>query len=145
MNMVCFKEALYSYFLLSFLRLPYKLLTNGLLTHFDGIFFVPIFFIIFINDIAKCIGSPIRLFADDCVCYRVTRSIKEYHALQLDITNLVNGPTIGVCAFNPSKCNMVRFSKKRCNSLYDYTLEGSTGLQHHLRLKLELLCEFTMQ
>ena len=27
--------------------------------------------------------------------------------------------------FQPSKCNMVRFSKKRCNILYDYTLEGS--------------------
>ena len=48
----------------------------------------PILFIIFIKYIVKCGGSPLRLFADDCVCYRVILSIKDWLALQHDITQL---------------------------------------------------------
>ena len=30
----------------------------------------PLLFSLYINDITKGIGSKLRLFADDCVCYR---------------------------------------------------------------------------
>ena len=37
----------------------------------------PLVFITFINDIVKCVDSQIRLFADDCVYYRIIRNIND--------------------------------------------------------------------
>ena len=85
----------------------------------------PILFIIFINDIVQCVGSTIRLFADDCVCYRVIRSVQDCLALQHDINRLGQWARDWGMRFQPSKCNMIRFSKKRRNISFDYTLEGS--------------------
>ena len=73
----------------------------------------PIFFIIFINDIVKCVDSKIRLFADDCVCYRVIRSVKDCLTLQKDIDKLGKWARDWGMRFQPSKCNMIRFSKKK--------------------------------
>ena len=73
----------------------------------------PILFIIFINDIVQCVGSQIRLFADDCVCYRVIRSVKDCLALQNDIDRLGQWARKWGMRFQPSKCNMIRFSKKK--------------------------------
>ena len=72
----------------------------------------PILFIIFINDIVKCVDSQIRLFADDCVCYRVIRNISDCLALQKDIDRLGKWARDWGMRFQPSKCNMIRFSKK---------------------------------
>lgn len=85
----------------------------------------PILFIIFINDIVKCVDSQIRLFADDCVCYRIIRNINDCLALQKDIDRLGKWARDWGMRFQPSKCNMIRFSKKKMNTLFDYTLEGS--------------------
>ena len=35
----------------------------------------PLLFSLYINDISTDIGSEIRLFADDCVCYRENKDI----------------------------------------------------------------------
>ena len=45
----------------------------------------PVLFIIYINDIVERIDSEIRLFADDCVCYRIIRNINDCVALQIKI------------------------------------------------------------
>ena len=51
--------------------------------------------------------------------------MKDCLDLQHDITQLGKWARDWGMRFQPSKCDMVRFSKKRCNILYDYTLEGS--------------------
>ena len=47
-------------------------------------FFVPCFNL-HINDIMSDIESEIRLFADDCVCYREIKDIEDTLKLQKDI------------------------------------------------------------
>ena len=49
-----------------------------------------------INDISSDIESEIRLFADDCVCYRETKDEKDTMKLQRDIDRLVPGQGSGV-------------------------------------------------
>ena len=81
----------------------------------------PILFIIFINDTLQCVGSPIRLFADDSVCYRVIRSVKHCLALQNDINRLGQWARKWGMRFQPTKCNMISFLKKKkkySNRLY---------------------------
>ena len=48
----------------------------------------PVLFSLYINDMISGIGSEIRLFADDCVCYRQIRSVEDRQALQDDIDSL---------------------------------------------------------
>ena len=46
----------------------------------------PLLFSLHINDIMSDIESEIRLFADDCVCYREIKDIDDTLKLQKDIT-----------------------------------------------------------
>ena len=48
-------------------------------------FLVPCCFSLHINDIMSDIESEIRLFADDCVCYREIKDIEDTLKLQKDI------------------------------------------------------------
>ena len=48
----------------------------------------PILFNLFINDIIEAISSEIRLFADDCICYRIIKSNEDCEELQRDICRL---------------------------------------------------------
>ena len=52
----------------------------------------PLLFSLYINDIMVGIESEIRLFADDCVCYRQTNSTEDTMKRQNDIDQLGNGP-----------------------------------------------------
>ena len=48
----------------------------------------PLLFSLYINDITTDIDSEIRLFADDCVCYRETKGLEDTAKLQEDIDRL---------------------------------------------------------
>ena len=48
----------------------------------------PLLFSLYINDISADIESEIRLFADDCVCYREIKEIEDTVKLQKDIGRL---------------------------------------------------------
>ena len=48
----------------------------------------PLLFSLQINDIMSDIESEIRLFADDCVCYREIKDIEDTLKLQKDINRL---------------------------------------------------------
>ena len=45
----------------------------------------PLLFSVYINDISADIVSEIRLFADDCVCYREIKNEEDTLKLQRDI------------------------------------------------------------
>ena len=51
----------------------------------QGIVLGPLLFSLYINDISTDIDSEIRLFADDCVCYREIRDTDDSLKLQKDI------------------------------------------------------------
>ena len=48
----------------------------------------PLLFSLYINDISADIESEIRLFADDCVCYRKIKNEEDTLKLQRDIDRL---------------------------------------------------------
>ena len=50
----------------------------------------PLLFSLHINDITADTESEIRLFADDCVCYREIKDKEDTLKLQMDIDRLVN-------------------------------------------------------
>ena len=45
----------------------------------------PIMFLLYINDITVGISSSLRLFADDCVLYRIIKSNHDHNYLQSDL------------------------------------------------------------
>ena len=48
----------------------------------------PVLFLLYINDITKCINASLRLFADDCILYSEIRSSQDCLALQNDLDQL---------------------------------------------------------
>ena len=79
-----------------------------------------------INDITAVIESEIRLFADDCVCYREIKDIEDTLKLQKDIDRLGNWARQWGMRFQTVKCNMMQLSKKLTDKIQDtYTLEGT--------------------
>ena len=99
-------------------------------------------FLIYINDIANNIspGTHIRLFADDCVLYRVIQSLQDTGILQKDLTSLTDWSTTWQMSFNTAKCSVLRVVTKRQSLIHDYKMGKDIlgSVQHHPYLGLEL-------
>ena len=85
----------------------------------------PLLFSLHINDIMSDIESEIRLFADDCVCYREIKDIEDTLKLQKDIDRLGIWARKWGMRFQPVKCNMMQLTKKHNKIQASYTLEGT--------------------
>ena len=86
----------------------------------------PVLFSLHINDITADIESEIRLFADDCVCYREIKDQEDILKLQRDIDRLGNWARKWGMRFQPVKCNMMQLTRKHLNKIQAfYTLEGA--------------------
>ena len=86
----------------------------------------PLLFSLHINDITADIESEIRLFADDCVCYREIKDKEDTLKLQRDIDRLGNWARKWGMRFKPVKCNMMQLTNKTLNKIQaSYTLEGT--------------------
>ena len=86
----------------------------------------PLLFSLHINDISSDIESEIRLFADDCVCYREIKDEKDTMKLQRDIDRLGSWARKWGMRFQPVKCNMMQLTRKRIKKIHaSYTLEGT--------------------
>ena len=86
----------------------------------------PLLFSLHINDITADIESEIRLFADDCVCYREIKDKEDTLKLQRDIDRLGNWARKWGMRFQPVKCNMMQLTRKHLNKIQaSYTLEGT--------------------
>ena len=84
----------------------------------------PLLFSLYINDISSDIESEIRLFADDCVCYREIKDEKDTMKLQRDIDRLGSWARKWGMRFQPVKCNMMQLTRKRIKKIHaSYTLE----------------------
>ena len=86
----------------------------------------PLLFSLYINDISSDIESEIRLFADDCVCYREIKDEEDTMKLQSDIDRLGSWAKKWGMRFQPVKCNMMQMTRKRIKKIHaSYTLEGT--------------------
>ena len=92
----------------------------------------PWLFSLYIND---NIDSEIRLFIDDCVCYRQIHSVEDTVKLQRDINRLGRWARKWGMRFQLTKCNMMQLTRKRVKKVIaTYTLEG-TVLENVDRIK----------
>ena len=83
-------------------------------------------FSLHINDITSDIESVIRLFADDCVCYREIKNVEDTVKLQKDIDRLGSWARKWGMRFQPVKCNMMQLTNKRTSKIQaSYKLEGT--------------------
>ena len=81
-------------------------------------------FSLYINDISTDIDSEIRLFADDCVCYRDIKDTEDTLKLQKDIDQLGCWARKWGMRFQRVKCNMMQITRKRIKQIHaSYTLE----------------------
>ena len=70
--------------------------------------------------------SEIRLFADDCVCYREIKNVELTVKLQKDIDHLGSWARKWGMGFQPVKCNMMQLTNKRTSKIQaSYKLEGT--------------------
>ena len=86
----------------------------------------PLLFSLYINDITEDIDSELRLFADDCVCYREIKDIEDTVKLQEDIDRLGCWARSWGMRFQPVKCNIMQITRKRIKKINaSYSLEGT--------------------
>ena len=84
-------------------------------------------FSLYINDISSDIESEIRLFADDCVCYREIKDEENTMKLQRDIDRLGSWARKWGMRFQPVKCNRMQLTRKHIKKIHaSYTLEELT-------------------
>jgi len=103
-------------------NLIYDHLSNVLSGVPQGAVLGPILFLVHINDISENITSNIRVFADDCLCYREIDSLEDCDILQQDINKLSNWAQAWGMRFQHVKCNMMTLSRKNYSIRFQYTL-----------------------
>ncbi len=72
----------------------------------------PLLFLCYINDLPDSVTSTIRLFADDCLLYRVIRSRTDHNALQKDLSSLNKWASEWGMKFNAKKCYVLSVNTK---------------------------------
>ena len=86
----------------------------------------PLLFSLYINDITTDTDSEIRLFADDCVCYREIKGTEDTMKLQEDIDHLGCWARKWGMRFQPVKCNIMQITRKRIKKINaSFNLEGT--------------------
>ena len=85
----------------------------------------PLLFLLYINDLPSHVHADThcRLFADDCLLYRVADSISDQVQLQRDLRNLERWASDWGMVFNPT-CYVMSVSKGHSHQPYFYELCG---------------------
>ena len=84
----------------------------------------PLMFLIYINDISEQVSSPLHLFTDDCLLYRVIHNKADAQRLQLDLDCLTQWSEIWQMSFNVSKCVVMKCCKSLSIISFNYSLNG---------------------
>ena len=81
-----------------------------------------------------------KLFADDCLIYRVIHSTADHQALQQDLITLSKWAHKWQMAFNISKCKIMTVSNQHSKSIFTYEMNGIplAVTEQHLYLEVKL-------
>ena len=82
----------------------------------------PVMFLLYINNINNNIYSSLRLFADDCIIYRIIKSEQDHLQLQQDLHTVYEWSQKWQMHFNISKCVALRCCRMLSPSLFTYVL-----------------------
>ena len=83
----------------------------------------PLMFLLYINDIDENISSTVRLFADDCVMYRIIDSLEDSLCLQRDLSTILNWTKMWQMQLNIDKCVVLRCTRSTSPINYDCNLK----------------------
>ena len=100
----------------------------------------PLMFLLYINDIGDDCISTIRLFADDTILHSVIESTLDAERLQFDLYVIGQWADKWLMQFNPSKCLVMRITRKCKPVIFNYKLMGHTldSVSHHPYLGVEI-------
>ena len=105
----------------------------------------PLPFLIYINDIVDNITSSLRPFADDCLLYRRNDTENDTINLQRDLDNIIKWSDWWQMSFNPTKCSVLRVTRKRNPLQHQYTMMdvALAEVEHHPYSAVELSDDLT--
>ena len=85
----------------------------------------PVLFVIFVNDLPKCVISHTKMFADDTKLYARCRDtgVQNHSQMQADLEALVRWSKTWLLPFNQKKCKILHLGPE--NPRRQYTLLGS--------------------
>ena len=104
----------------------------------------PLMFLVYINDISEHITSSVRLFADDCVIYKLIKTPQDAEQLQEDLNRINEWTNTWQMKVNVEKCAVLRCTRSLSPILHDYTLEGHPIAIKKLHTYLGLEIDNTM-
>lgn len=84
----------------------------------QGSVFVPLLFVIFINDLPETVNSDAYLFADDTKIFKIIKSSDDSTILQEDLTKLEEWSDTWLLRFHPDKCKHMHIGKKNDDNSY---------------------------
>lgn len=90
----------------------------------QGTILGPTMFLLYINDISDNLQSSCKLYADDCVIYRVINNQSDACALQNDLDKLCEWSNKWQLYFNTEKCKVMHVTRKRNPYIYKYYMYG---------------------
>jgi len=99
----------------------------------------PLMFLLYINDNATNITSSFRLFADDCVLYRVIHSEQDHHLLQLDLNHITQWTKQWQMSLNIDKCVILTCFRATSPPEFQYYINNETLTRTSQHLYLGVL------
>ena len=107
----------------------------------QGTILDPLLFLCYVNDLPSVVspGTEIRPFADDCLAYRVIRSIEDQLQFQEDLTNLSNWRMQWGMRFNTSKCNIMTISISAWPLTKFYKIDNKIRQHVHVATNLAVI------
>ena len=110
----------------------------------QGTILCPLMFLLYINDITTNIKSPLRIFADDCLLYRVINSPEDTIILQQDLDQISDWVKIWQLRLNVTKCALIRCSRSLTPIVHHYTLNNSFLKETDQHLYLGIMLNKTL-
>ena len=84
----------------------------------------PLLFLCHINDLPLHVKSQIRLFADDCLLYRIIKTVKDQEIIQNDLAALEEWAADWGMSFNATKCYVMSIHRTQKPLTRFYQLGG---------------------
>ena len=100
---------------------------------------VPLFFLLYINDLPNSLTSNVRLFADDCLLYLPVKSDSDTSLLQNYLLTLEEWQNTWLMKFNPTKCfTMTLASRNPTPNHYTFCGQQFKSVQSYCYLSVQI-------